>query len=63
MAKEAGKQSRKQLKPSQENSEGIGAAVAQPAERRPGKAEVPGSNPGGGSIILYLNALFALILH
>ena len=25
------------------------AAVAQPAERRPGKAEVPGSNPGGGS--------------
>ena len=26
-----------------------GAAVAQPAERRPGKAEVPGSNPGGGS--------------
>ena len=26
-----------------------GAAVAQLAERRPGKAEVPGSNPGGGS--------------
>ncbi len=25
------------------------AAVAQLAERRPGKAEVPGSNPGGGS--------------
>ena len=28
-----------------------GAAVAQPAERRPGKAEVPGSNPGGGSTL------------
>ncbi len=25
------------------------AAVAQLVERRPGKAEVPGSNPGGGS--------------
>ncbi len=25
------------------------AAVAQPVERRPGKAEAPGSNPGGGS--------------
>ena len=27
------------------------AAVAQLAERRPGKAEVPGSNPGGGSTL------------
>ena len=33
------------------NAESDGAAVAQLAERRPGKAEVPGSNPGGGSTL------------
>ncbi len=36
------------------------AAVAQLAERRPGKAEVPGSNPGGGSTLIHIKLLAVL---